>query len=185
VRGLKNTFSEKIIIKNSLFRAISADAINFAGEKDDAGKYNVEELIIENCSFNRILGLGINVYRGGSDESTAGPEVNISNCTFEDVCNKERGSVVKLIGAQVLNISGCNFSNSGRGGVSIRLDEATFEKVKIRNCNFWNSGRILTMTNKVVEGEMSNIKPEYEDAAKFDYRSIKSNQLYIKKIGVR
>ncbi|MHC1689361.1 MAG: chondroitinase-B domain-containing protein [Bacteroidales bacterium] len=185
VRGLKNTFSEKIIIKNSLFRAISADAINFAGEKDDTGKYNVEELIIENCSFNRILGLGINVYRGGSDESTAGPEVNISNCTFEDVCNKERGSVVKLIGAQVLNISGCNFSNSGRGGVSIRLDEATFEKVKIRNCNFWNSGRILTMTNKVVEGEMSNIRPEYEDAAKFDYRSVKSNQLYIKKIGVR
>ncbi|EKD32511.1 MAG: Poly(Beta-D-mannuronate) lyase, partial [uncultured bacterium] len=80
---------------------------------------------------------------------------------------------------------GCNFSNSGRGGVSVRLDEATFEKVKIRNCNFWNSGRILTMTNKVVEGEMSNIKPEYMDAAKFDYRSIKSNQLYIKKIGVR
>ncbi|HPS96400.1 MAG TPA: chondroitinase-B domain-containing protein [Bacteroidales bacterium] len=185
VRGLKNTFAEKVVIKNSLFRAISADAINFAGEKDDAGKYNVDELIIDNCSFNRILGLGINVYRGGSDESTAGPEVNISNCTFEDVCNKERGSVVKLIGAQVLNISGCNFSNSGRGGVSVRLDEATFEKVKIRNCNFWNSGRILTMTNKVVEGEMLNIKPEYVDAAKFDYRSVKSNQLYIKKIGVR
>ncbi|MFA5850991.1 MAG: polysaccharide lyase 6 family protein [Bacteroidales bacterium] len=185
VRGLKNTFTEKIIIKNSLFRAISADAINYAGERDDAGKYNVEELVIENCSFNRILGLGINVYRGGSDESTAGPEVNISNCTFEDVCNKERGSVLRLIGPQVLNISNCNFSNSGRGGVSIRLDEATFEKVKIWNCNFWNSGRILTMTNKVVEGEMSAIKPEYLDAAKFDYRSAKSSELFIKNIGVK
>jgi len=185
VRGLKNTFSQKIIIKNSLFRAISADAINYASERDDAGKYNVEELIIENCSFNRILGLGINVYRGGSDESTAGPIVNISNCTFEDVCNKERGSVMRLIGPQVLNVSGCNFSNSGRAGFSIRLDEATFEKVKIRNCNFWNSGKILTMTGKVVEGDMLSEKPQYLNADKFDYRSHKSSKLYIKNIGVR
>lgn len=185
IRGLKNTFSEKIIIRNSLFRAISADAINYAGEREDAGLYNVEELIIENCSFNRILGVGINVYRGGSDESTAGPEVNISNCTFEDVCNKERGSVLRLIGAQVMNISNCNFSNSGRGGVSIRLDEATFEKVKIKNCNFWNSGRILTMTNKVAEGQMLNIKPDYLNAAEFDYRTAKTSQLFIKNIGVR
>ncbi len=185
VRGLKNTFSEKIIIKNSLFRAISADAINYAGEREDAGLYNVEQLIIDNCSFNRILGVGINVYRGGSDESTAGPEVTISNCTFEDVCNKERGSVLKLVGVQILNISGCNFSNSGRGGVSVRLDETTFEKVKIKNCNFWNSGRILTMTGKVTEGVMLSVKPQYEDPSAYNYKSIKSSQLYLKKIGVR
>ncbi|PKP00411.1 MAG: poly(beta-D-mannuronate) lyase [Bacteroidetes bacterium HGW-Bacteroidetes-8] len=185
VRGLKNTFSQKIIIRNSLFRAISADAINYAGERDDAGKYNVEELIVENCSFNRILGLGINVYRGGSDESTAGPIVNISNCTFEDVCNKERGSVMRLIGPQVLNVSGCNFSNSGRAGFSIRLDEATFEKVKVVNCNFWNSGKILTVTGKVVKGKMLSEKPQYLNADKFDYRSQKTSKLYNKNIGVR
>lgn len=185
VRGLKNTFSQKIIIKNSLFRAISADAINYAGERDDAGLYNVEELIVENCSFNRILGVAINVYRGGSDESTAGPDVNISNCTYEDVCNKERGSVLRLVGAQVLNISGCNFSNSGRSGVSVRLDETTFEKVKIKNCNFWNSGRILTMTGKVTEGSMLNIKPEYENASAFNYKSKKTSLLYLKNIGVK
>lgn len=185
VRGLKNTFSEKVIIKNSLFRAISADAINFAGERDDVGKYNVDELIVENCSFNRILGTGINLYRGGSDESTAGPIVSILNCTFEDVCNKERGSVLRLIGAQVLDISGCNFSNSGRSGVSVRLDETTFEKVSIINCNFWNSGRVLSMTGNAVKGKMLNIKPEYVDAANFDYRSVKTNKLYIKNIGVK
>ncbi|MHC1778768.1 MAG: polysaccharide lyase 6 family protein [Bacteroidales bacterium] len=185
VRGLKNTFSEKIVIKNSLFRAVSADAINYAGERDDQGKYNVEELIIENCSFNRILGIGVNVYRGGSDESTAGPIVKISNCTFEDVCNKERGSVLRLIGAQVLDVKNCNFSNSGRGGVSIRLDETTFERVKIRNCNFWNSGRVLTMTGKVVEGKMYNVKPQYLDMRSFDYRSLENSLLNKKNIGVR
>ena len=185
VRGLKNTFSEKIVIKNSLFRAVSADAINFAGEREDQGKYNVEELIIENCSFNRILGIGVNVYRGGSDESTAGPIVKILNCTFEDVCNKERGSVLRLIGAQVLEVNSCNFSNSGRGGVAIRLDETTFERVKISNCNLWNSGRVLTMTGKVIEGKMYNINPQYLDSESFDYRSPENSLLHKKKIGVR
>lgn len=185
VRGLKNTFSEKIVIKNSLFRAVSADAINFAGERDDQGKYNVEELIIDNCSFNRILGIGVNVYRGGSDESTAGPIVKVLNCTFEDVCNKERGSVLRLIGAQVLEVNSCNFSNSGRGGVAIRLDETTFERVKISNCNFWNSGRVLTMTGKVIEGKMYNIKPLYLDSGTFDYRTPENSMLHKKKIGVR
>jgi len=185
VRGMKNTFSEKIVIKNSLFRAVSADAVNYAGERDDQGKYNVEELIIENCSFNRILGIGINVYRGGSDESTAGPIVKISNCTFEDVCNKERGSVLRLIGAQVLDVNSCNFSNSGRGGVAIRLDETTFEKIKISNCNFWNSGRVLTMTGNVMEGKMYYIEPQYINANSFDYRSLQNSQLFKKNIGVR
>ncbi len=185
VRGAKNTFSELITIKNSLFRAISADAIFYAAERDDAGVYNVERLIIQNCSFNRILGVAINVYRGGSDESTAGPEVTVSNCTFEDVCNKERGSVLRLIGAQILSVSNCNFSNSGRAGVSVRLDETTFEKVKITNCNLWNSGRILSMTGKAVQGTMSNVKPQYLDPEKFDYRVRKESLLYNKNIGVR
>lgn len=185
IRGLKGTFSEKIVIRNSLFRAISADAINFAGEKDDMGVYNVEELVVENCAFNRILGLAINVYRGGSDESTGGPIVFIRSCTFEDVCNKERGSVLRLIGGQLMEIRDCNFSNSGRGGASVRLDETVFEKITIENCNFFNSGRIFSTTNKVTRDEMLSVEPRYVDAAAFDYRSVPGSELYDKKIGVR
>lgn len=185
IRGLANTFSELVVIKNSLFRAISADAINFAAERADMGVYNAEEIVIENCSFNRILGVAINIYRGGSDESTAGPIVKISGCTFEDVCNKERGSVLRLIGGQVMDIENCNFSNSGRGGASIRLDEATWEKINVVNCNFFNSGRILTMTGKVTRGQMLNVKPAYIDAAKYDYRTAKGSVLNQKSIGVK
>ena len=49
---------------------------------------------------------------------------------------------MRLVGPQVLDITGRNFSNSGRGGRSIRLDEATWEKVSIADCNFWNAGGI-------------------------------------------
>ncbi len=177
IRGLANTFAQTITIKNCLFRDLSGDAINYADERADIGRYNAENFFIENCAFFRLLGLGVNIYRGGSDESTAGPNVTVSHCTFEDVCNKERGSALRLIGPQVMTVADCSFSNSGRGGASIRFDEATWEKVTVTNCNFHNSGRILTMTGKVVKGPVLDSKPEYSDAARYDFRQRKGSPL--------
>lgn len=170
VKGTQATFAERVEIRNSLFRNLSGDAVNYAAEREDKGRYNADDMIIENCSFFRMLGLAINIYRGGSDESTAGPYVTIRGCNFEDCCNKERGSVIRAIGPQVMEISDCNFSNSGRGGASIRLDEATWEKIDIRDCNFWNAGRIVTMTDNVVRGGITHDEPRYVDAAAFDFR---------------
>lgn len=170
VKGTQATFAERVEIRNSLFRNLSGDAINYAAEREDKGRYNADDMVIENCSFYRMLGLAINIYRGGSDESTAGPYVTVKGCNFEDCCNKERGSVIRAIGPQVMEISGCNFSNSGRGGASIRLDEATWEKIDIRDCNFWNAGRIVTMTDNVVRGGITHDEPHYVDAEHFDFR---------------
>lgn len=169
VKGTQSTFAGRVEIRNSLFRNLSGDAIHYAAERDDKGRYNADDMLIENCSFYRILGLPVNIYRGGSDESTAGPYVTVRNCNFEDCCNKERGSVMRLVGPQVLEIAGCNFSGSGRGGCSIRLDEATWEKVSITRCNFWNAGRILSMTGNAVKGPLSELEPAYVDAAAFDF----------------
>ena len=169
VKGTQSTFAGRVEIRNSLFRNLSGDAIHYAAERDDKGRYNADDMLIENCSFYRILGLPVNICRGGSDESTAGPYVTVRNCNFEDCCNKERGSVMRLVGPQVLEIAGCNFSGSGRGGCSIRLDEATWEKVSITRCNFWNAGRILSMTGNAVKGPLSELEPAYVDAAAFDF----------------
>ena len=111
---------------------------------DDKGRYNADDLIIEDCTFERILGLPVNIYRGGSDESTAGPYVYVRNCSFHDCCNKVRGSVIRIIGAQILEITGCDFIDSGRGGYSIRLDDAPWEKIILSDLKFENSGRILS-----------------------------------------
>ena len=169
VKGTQSTFAGRVEIRNSLFRNLSGDAIHYAAERDDKGRYNADDMLIENCSFYRILGLPVNICRGGSDESTAGPYVTVRNCNFEDCCNKERGSVMRLVGPQVLEIAGCNFSGSGRGGCSIRLDEATWETVSITRCNFWNAGRILSMTGNAVKGPLSELEPAYVDAAAFDF----------------
>ena len=142
IKGLKGTFGEKVVIKGCTFDALSGDAINYAAELDDKGRYNGDDLIIEDCRFNRILGIPVNVYRGGSDESTAGPYVYVRNCVFTDCCNKVRGSVIRIIGAQILDISGCEFVDSGRGGFAVRLDDAPWEKVTMSALKFENSGSV-------------------------------------------
>ena len=144
VRGLKGTFAETVTIRRCTFDALSGDAVNFAGETEDKGRYNADDILIEDCTFHRILGIPVHIARNGSDESTAGPYVTVKGCTFDDCCNKVRGSVVKIIGAQVLEISGNSFIGSGRGGYSIRLDDAPWEKLSVRGNTFKNSGRILS-----------------------------------------
>lgn len=185
VKGTRATFAERVEIRNSLFRNLSGDAISYAAERDDKGRYNADDILIENCAFYRILGLPIDIYRGGSDESTAGPYVTVRGCNFEDCCNKERGSVVRLIGPQVLTVTGCNFSNSGRGGCSIRLDEATWEQVTVADCNFRNAGRVLSMTGRAVSGEMYDIEPEYTDAPALDFTQRPGSRLAELGIGTK
>ncbi len=185
IKGTKATFAESVTIRNCLFRDLSGDAINYAAEKDDIGRYNADNMLIENCSFYRLLGLPVNIYRGGSDESTAGPYVTVRHCTFVDCCNKERGSVMRLIGPQVLMVENCNFDNSGRGGAAIRLDEATWEKVRIANCNLWNSGRMMTTTSHAIQGKTYNIRPAYINAKAYDYTPVEGSELEKLSIGLK
>lgn len=150
IKGTKNTFAESITITDCHFADLSGNGINLADETDDKGRYSADDITISGCSFSHTLGIPVNIYRGGSDESTAGPYIEIKNCTFDDCCNRERGSVLRLIGPQVLNVENCSFKDSGRGGGSIRLDETTWEKVAVKNCKFVNSGRVISNRNVIV-----------------------------------
>ena len=149
IRGQKSTFADSLIVTGCLIADCSGGGVDLASEKDDKGRYSAENMLIENCEFRRLLGTPVNVYRGGSDESTAGPYVTVRNCFFYDCCNKQRGSVLRLMGPQYLRVSDCQFFNSGRGGVSVRLDETSWEDVVIERCKFENSGAVLAMRKEV------------------------------------
>ena len=125
IRGLKGTFAESVTVRGCSFEALSGDAVNYAAETEDKGRYNADDILIENCSFKRILGIPVQIARNGS-------------------CNKVRGSVLRIIGAQVLDISGNTFTGSGRGGYSIRLDDAPWEKISVAGNTFRDSGKTLS-----------------------------------------
>ena len=46
VKGTKATFAKSVTIRNCLFRDLSGDAINYAAEKDDIGRYNADDMLI-------------------------------------------------------------------------------------------------------------------------------------------
>jgi len=176
-RGSKSTMADSIVISNSLFRNMSGTAINLAEERDDKGIYGAEYVVIKNCVFSNILGSAINVYRGGNDESTLGPFVEIDYCTFNEVENREQGTVVKLIGVQQASILNSIFYNSGQGGRSIEFREFRWDKIKVDYCNFYNSGRVASFYDKVKGDHNYNIKPLFKNLLAYEFTLIKGSQL--------
>lgn len=176
-KGSKSTLADSLVVTNSLFRNISGMGINLGEEKDDKGIYGAEYIIVKNCVFTNILGSAINVYRGGNDESTLGPFVTIDHCTFNEVENREQGTVVKLVGAQHASITNSIFSNSGQGGRSIEFREYRWDDIKVDYCNFYQSGRVESFYGKVLGKHIYSFKPDYQNTDEFNFNLKPGSQL--------
>lgn len=147
VSGTKGTMADSVVIRRSKFSASAGGAISYAGEKDDIGRYNCEYMLLEDCTFEGIAEVAVDLYRGGCDESTAGPRLVVRGCSFDNCSNKVRSAAVRAVGVQDLLIENTSFTHTGLGGYSIKLDEAPWEKILIRNCTFTESGRISRTFN--------------------------------------
>ena len=141
-KALKNSFAETLTFNNCKFYNISGEGIGLGAEKNDDGKYSAENIMITNCLFDNILGCAVNLYRGGTDESTAGPFLIMDNCTFELSSNQERGATLRLIGVQTAHLSNLTFNNSGRGGAAIKFDECHWDDIVLNNIQYQNSGKL-------------------------------------------
>ena len=169
IKGEKNTFADTIAVQNSVFREMSCDAISLATEKDDNGRYNTENLIVKNCVFHKIMGNAINLYRGGNDESTLGPFLTIDHCLFNEVNNREAGSVLRLIGVQNAIIKNTIFLESGKGGYIAKFDEMGWDNCKVEYCNIYNSGRIGSNNNRIAGEGIQHINPNLTNTNQLDF----------------
>lgn len=176
-KGSKSTLADSLVITNSLFRNISGTGINLGEEKEDKGIYGAEYTMIRNCVFTNILGSAINIYRGGNDESTLGPFVIIDHCTFNEVENREQGTVIKLIGAQHASVTNSIFSYCGQGGRAIEFREYRWDEIMVDNCNFYESGRVESFYNKVLGKNIYQIIPYYQNIKEFNFNLKKGSEL--------
>ena len=85
VSAQKGAFFDRIDVEGSRFEDISGTVFKLDPETDDYGIYNSEFLSIKDSKFERIGGPVVSVYRGGRDESTFGPHVDISRSEFRDI----------------------------------------------------------------------------------------------------
>ncbi len=126
LRVAKHTFAREIDIRGTTFRDVTGHIVALDREIDDLGIYNGESVTVDDSRFTDIDGAVLNVYRGGTDESTFGPVVSMGQNVLENVGHGRRNKTsasVFLHGAQAVSIS----DNDFRGSRPVRVVETVGE----------------------------------------------------------
>ena len=114
-RSYKSTFADSVVIRNCSIENVSGHVIELNAENEDLGIYNAEHVVLEDSEFKHILGSVLNLYRGGTDESTFGPIFSMDRCTLTDVgkgIQNKSGSCILIHGVQQALIENSFFYES-------------------------------------------------------------------------
>ncbi len=145
LRVSKGTFADTIIIQNSKFKNITGHIAALDTETDDIGAYNVEYFIMKNNILTNVQGAALRLYRGGKDESTFGPFLEIAHNVFDNVGHGSKNkyqTAISLYGVQVNDIKNNIFNNSKGITMHLVVGEPI---VNVLNNNFYKSD-ILKVT---------------------------------------
>ncbi len=139
LRVAKGTFADTISIQNSRFKNITGHIAALDKETDDIGAYNVEYLIMKNNVFSDVQGAALRLYRGGKDESTFGPFLEMEHNTLDNVGQGAKNKYKKalsLYGVQVVDVKDNLFNNSKGTEMHLVVGEPV---VNVMNNNFYKS----------------------------------------------
>lgn len=103
----KHSFADQILIRDSVIRDVTGHVLALDREDDDLGIYNAEYVTVENARFENIGGSVASIYRGGTDESTFGPQLRMRGTTLSNVGHNKRNktrSAMRLHGVQVTDV---------------------------------------------------------------------------------
>jgi poly(beta-D-mannuronate) lyase len=109
----KGTFARWIRLQQLKVDDISGSVLNASAETDDLGTYNVERVDIVDSVFERVGGPLLTLYRGGTDESTFGPALQLRGSRLEQVGVADDTSL-RLHGVQLASLSDTTWQRSGR-----------------------------------------------------------------------
>ncbi len=104
--GLR-AFADNITLVNNHFENITGDLLKLNKETDDLGVYNAEYVTVTGNTFKNVQGALVDLYRGGTDESTFGPHLDFSENTVANSGKGKRNkaqALIKLHGVQVTSI---------------------------------------------------------------------------------
>ena len=93
----------------------------------------------------------MDVYRGGADESTLGPDIKFTNNVVSNVDNRPDLPLIQLYGVQRTEINNNQFKNSGSAGTLIKYTDVVRARHILGKNSFIESGPI--MKNKYVVGK--------------------------------
>ncbi|WP_160151793.1 chondroitinase-B domain-containing protein [Microbulbifer sp. ALW1] len=144
-------FADRISLSNNLFKNITGDLLKLNKEQDDLGIYNAEYVAVTGNTFDQVQGALVDLYRGGTDESTFGPHIDFSKNVVIDSGNGKRNkaqALIKLHGTQVADIQDNRMQNSA----GIVVEHTVGEPVtRIANNQFFKAP-LPEVTELVAEG---------------------------------
>lgn len=111
----KSMVADSIVIRNSRFSDNTADFLAMKDETDDKGYYNAEKIVLEKNTFTNSKGSLLNIYRGGSDESTMGPQLFAAGNQFSNCGVEGDAAFIQLTGVQKTRFINNNFKNCYAG----------------------------------------------------------------------
>lgn len=162
----KNTFADTISIKNSKFNTISGNVLALDKETEDIGIYNAEYVILKNNSFSNVNGAVLSLHRGGKDESTFGPFLELDHNTFDAIGFGKRNkynAAINLYGVQVNTITNNIFNETKSLKMHLVVGEPI---VDILNNNFYKSeGLEVTGDQKYNVENLWNLEPEFKEGS--------------------
>ncbi|MEL7002234.1 MAG: polysaccharide lyase 6 family protein [Bacteroidota bacterium] len=152
LKSYKHTFADSINIINTNMINVTGAVMTLDMEVEDLGIYNVENVKIINSTFTDVKHEIANVYRGGTDESTFGPIMTLSNVEIKNSGKGKRnkiGAVLRFHGVQKLQVDNVKITDSE--GVDLFMTNGE-PITKISNVLFTNSAGLKT-NNEPYESE--------------------------------
>lgn len=158
----KSAFADRIAIRDSTFRDITGAIVSAAAETEDFGQYNVEYLDIIGNDFENVGGPIAAVYRGGTDESTFGPDVTFRKNRVKNagrsIAAGHSGTLI-LHGVQTTRIDQNIFEDSGVvhivhtvGTPSTELTDNTFKGTpapRFEELDYTGEPRVVSNRNTI------------------------------------
>lgn len=109
-----DTLADRIVLTSVTADKVSGSVIAAHAETDNLGTYNAEAVEITGSTFRDVAGPMIDLYRGGTDESTFGPRFSLTGSTFERVGRAgDAAASIRLHGVQQAEIADNRFVDSG------------------------------------------------------------------------
>jgi len=142
------TLADLIRLNAVTAEGLTGSVISAHADTQDLGTYNAEEVQITGSTFRDIAGPAIDLYRGGTDESTFGPRLTLTGSTFDRVgATGVEPAAIKLHGVQRAELSGNRFIASG----PVRFHRQVGEPVLIWSTN--DGADLLSNVDPVEAGQ--------------------------------
>jgi poly(beta-D-mannuronate) lyase len=140
--AFKYMIADSIAINNNSFINNSCNFFFMNEENEDKGYYNAEKIFIGHNNFSSQTGTLLNIYRGGNDESTLGPDITFSHNSLNS-CSSENGQpLISFTGIQVTNLFSNSFTNCNNGAILIKYTDIVRAKHLFEKNNLVASGQL-------------------------------------------